>query len=234
MSDRLARIAGLRDDERVRAIALKLHVCATNVYRWCCRHRCCPRCEALGAKKRYEVVVRRLGRLRGQPVFLLTLTVGSDRIREGHRVLVRNFCRLRRRQEWRAFLGGIGQIEVLPARGTRRRWNVHLHVVAWTRSWPLQADLQSGWRRLVAGEGLPGSAELKPVPRLFVKNLEPGRRRFCPAAQYATKRRLSEWLAYSDEVIADLAVGLAGLRLVISVGQARRPPRRTSPSNGTV
>jgi len=157
---------------RVDSVVRRLIECAENQKGRRCDHFACPRCQARSAKLRRRDVERMLVETPpGDKVGHLTLTVGADDLEDGRLVLVRGFARLRLRRWWTAAVrGGIGQIEILPARGGARRWNIHLHVVVWILGSVDRARLRSEWCAIVAGHDLPGSSNLIIVPRRFVPN----------------------------------------------------------------
>jgi hypothetical protein len=154
---------------RAQRAALALEHCATNDDGWRCKHALCPRCQARIAKRRRRDVERDLRAVPSSvPTAHVTLTLGVDDIVAGRHVLLDAFGALRRRLSWRALvLGGRAQVEVLPAAGGARAWNVHLHALVYLapgKCAPV-AGLRSEWRDLLGP--LPGNLSWTPIPRRF-------------------------------------------------------------------
>jgi hypothetical protein len=174
MANRLAHIPiaqrGL--SARVRKLADRLMTCATNTSGWRCDSVACPRCQARAAKKWRRELERRIAATpRNVAVAHLTLSLGHDSLGDGRTILIAVFARLRRRAWWSvAVMGGIGQVEFLPAVGRARRWNVHAHTLLWLRRSIDSNLLRREWVLLLGEFDLPGSSHLSVVSRRFVRS----------------------------------------------------------------
>lgn len=138
-----------------------------------CGHPLHARCAARIAKYNRRAAERAIRELpRDVKLAHVTLTTGADTITEGHEVITTSFAALRRLAAWRrAVSGGFGQIEVLPAIGGSRPWNIHAHVLV-TLTTSDRSDVSAitaGWRALLAERDKPGSVTWSPVTRRFVR-----------------------------------------------------------------
>jgi hypothetical protein len=174
LADRLTNIAlnGASAACSITAVAQRLRRCATDPFGWKCRLQLCPRCQARYAKSRRREVERMV---EGTPIGLrvehLTLSLGADDLAEGRSMLLRTFGSLRRRRAWtRSVVGGVGQVEFLPAQGATRLWNVHLHVLVWSVAGLDPSWIEGIWNTLLGRQGLGGSSTVTPV------DLAPGHR----------------------------------------------------------
>ena len=166
------------DDLLGEQIALKQIRCATSCTGWQCGHCLCPRCSARVAKRRRAEVERELRALPpGVHVALVTLTTGTDEINEGREILFESFSTLRRRVAWSSVvIAGRGQIELLPAVGASRKWNLHFHVLVYLlRERVAVRALREAWRGLLEGHGLPSSLTWSSDPKRFAPAREGGR-----------------------------------------------------------
>lgn len=192
------RLLALPFDRNVERIALRISRCSYS-QQWRCEHPLCPRCSARIAKRnrrRIERIIR--GLAPEVKLALMTFTTGHDSITGGRAALVHAFAKLRRRAPWTACVsGGHVQIELLPAVGGSRRWNVHVHAVVELHAPPDVDAIRRAWIEILAEKDLPGSFKSSSVKKRFDEGKDD--KPFSPAAFYATKRRRSEWLACSDE-----------------------------------
>lgn len=192
MSSRLIWI-GMTSDPSITTIGMRLHKCATNDSGWYCKNALCPRCQrriGIARRRQYERELRSVPF--EVPVAHATFTTGADDILDGRQALLDALTALRRRDIWTdVVLGGHAQIEVLPAIGGSRRWNVHAHAIVYCRQSRVDlASLRSAWVELL--DPLPGSITWTPVARRFVNAQEGARgRRFlaCCLLRLQTKTR---------------------------------------------
>ena len=154
-------------------IGSQILACARSDDGWRCGSPLCPRCQARNATRFRRTLERELHELpRGQRIAHATLTTGADAIVAGHRLLVRSFAMLRRRACWADVVdGGHLHVEILPAVGGSRRWNVHLHALVWLREAVRRLDeraVRDAWAEIVSAHDVPGSARVTPIARRFV------------------------------------------------------------------
>jgi hypothetical protein len=136
-----------------------------------CRRRWCPRCMVRKAKQERRKLEERFASLPcGADLFMITLTVGADSLRQGWRVLRESFTRLRRLRFWtRVVVGGSQHMQMLPSKGGKRRWNVHVHVIVELQKEQMLdgGELAERWAEMLARHGLPGSARIRRVRKLW-------------------------------------------------------------------
>jgi hypothetical protein len=170
-ADRLERIAterGSRSPE-LQGIAARLRRCGSNQSGWKCELLACPRCQARASKRLRARLEMELARTRRLSVSMVTLTLGADDVGEGRKTLVSLFARLRGRTWWgRNVIAGHVQVEIEPARGPFRKWNVHLHALVWAVKRIDPDELREHWKTLVARRELAGSAHVTPIHERFV------------------------------------------------------------------
>lgn len=146
--------------------------CATNVQGRRCSSPLCPGCAARAAKRMRRDLESTIALLPGDlRVVHLTIGTGADDLLDGRAAIMDGFRDLREHRAWRRHvIGGKGQIEWLPASGGSRRWNVHAHLVTWTRPGraPVGA-ISSEWSRLMTDRDLPGSLDWRFIERRFVR-----------------------------------------------------------------
>ncbi len=171
------RLFDLRD--RVAAlVASRLERCAASDDGWRCGNVICPRCQARLAKLRRQAVERELHQIpRTVHVTMITLTIGCDEIVSGRKHLIAAFADLRRAPDWAGVvIAGRAQLEVLPATGGSRKWNVHLHTLVYARSRMRAGELRSRWQCLVSQRSLAGSFYASRVVNRFVRDACEGAR----------------------------------------------------------
>lgn len=219
LSKRLFFIAESRADPWYFELAERLLHCATNEVGWRCSRSCCPRCQGRAARRwRSDVEVMLLHLPSSTRIYHLTITVGADDIREGRTMLLSSFGKLRRQVTWtRRIDGGLGQVEILPAAGNMRRWNVHAHCLLLTSRVLAERTLSRAWSELLHLHDMPQSLKLQYVRTAFRLGHEDGGR-FSPIGYYVTKRRLRDWLAFDDSTLIALVEGVHRCRLRLRFG----------------
>jgi len=170
-------------------------------------------------RRRREVEGQIVSLPAGMRIVHLTLTTGNDGVVIGCSDTRSMFAALRRRTSWTRFVeGGVGQIEIEPAKGQGRRWNAHLHVVlAVHESCPVDVDaIEADWRAIVMARGLPCSFAWQWVaPDKVVVD---GKRKgvFSPVGYYTTKKKRSEWARKTtDAELLELVHAIPDRKLAI-------------------
>jgi hypothetical protein len=162
MADRLLFIG--TSDPRIARLERKIFRCSRGIER-CGQTQICPRCSRRAAKRRRRAIEQLLQQPReGARLFLLTLSIGADRIESGRRDLMSALRALRRRKVFAAMQWGRGQAEFAAwDDGPAYRWNVHAHLLVAVRGEFDSRALESEWRALVGAAELPGAVQAKPV-----------------------------------------------------------------------
>lgn len=201
--------------DRLSVITEKMDACV-EVRGFRCEQPYCPKCEVHGAIRRSRrlLAVVHAARRAGRLVSMVTLTAPCDDMAEGIGTIIGEFARLRRRVWWRVeVVGGEGQVEHEPTGLLTPKWNVHLHVLVWSRR-PLDARrLLREWRTMMSDVDRPGSADVE---------IAPGGRAahdfLCKGSEYVHKRRLKMWLGYTDAHLEELVVALRWRRRLVRFG----------------
>lgn len=158
------RLLNLGDPYLEHRVAPRLIRCATNVVGWRCGiTSICPRCGRRQAvRDRISVQASCAGA--GGPRSLVTRTLLSPSILEGHRALVEARRAQGRSAAWRAsFVRGRGRIEVKRTAGDDA-WLVHAHEVAVRAAAAVDVEaLEASWSSLVGSLGLAGSLDVRPI-----------------------------------------------------------------------
>ena len=134
MADRLISIGAWQRIPSILDMGMRMHRCATSTIGWRCQQVTCPRDAARVAKRRRRELENEIASLPHDiSIGMLTLTTGVDDIEDGRRAILDGLARLRRRACFASVVAGRGQVEVLPAIGGSRAWNVHAHVLVMLR-----------------------------------------------------------------------------------------------------
>lgn len=162
--------------------AARIIKCTDGEHHWC-HDPFHALCQARIAKRKRRQIERVLRSLPASSRMVhLTLELGCDDIEQGRKVLVDSFAAIRRSLNWKDNVDfGCAGIEVMPAQGRMRSWNVHAHVLTVLRpgSSPDFVQLHDTFVSLVTAHGLAGQSHVTHSDRRFV----PGRRGawFCAA-----------------------------------------------------
>jgi hypothetical protein len=169
MADRLISIGAWQGIPSILDMGMRMHKCATSTIGWRCQQTICPRCAARVAIRRRRELENEIASLpHDVQIGILTLTTGADDIEVGRRAIFDGIARLRRRDCFAFVFAGRGQVELLPAIGGSRRWNVHGHLLVMLHPHGRLSPrvVRHAWRVILGDR--PASIAWSPIDRRFV------------------------------------------------------------------
>jgi len=183
-----------------------------------CKHRLCPRCNAIRSERLAGNIAEHLDKLNSPRMLTLTLEHSTDELRDQVRHLVESFRRLRRSKQYKEKIrGGVAVIEIKWS-NQDNAWHPHMHVLVDGVFWE-QAQISKAWE--IASNG----SKIVDI-RMIHDRSKAGRY----VAKYVAK--VGNVDGVPIERVPELALALKGLRLVQTSGSLygsthnkKEPPR---------